>query len=533
LVADARAMQGGRRTAKENPDAEREFRGSWSGYERDKLFHNPDGAFPRFLDAAYVTGLDLEDDGRAAVPVDIDGDGDLDLVLHSLQGLRLMINRSPRRHFARLRLRATAGEPLALGAVARVSSGGIVQQDYVRITDGFLAQVPLDLHFGLGDTPRIERVEVDWPSGRRDSWLDVPADALVELVEGDPVARSRPLPCWPASATAVREAPTPGQVVAPPLGGGERRALVEPGKAAIVNFWSPTCAPCVRELPSLARLSSAFAGEASFSGVCVDSADLEAANRLLSEAGVVYPQFAADDSLMRTFFGESGAAPLPSTFVFDARGRLRRLFPRAISEPDLSELLASFRSEAVSAADLELRGRGALARRDFAAAEELLLKAEASSPGSASRWVDIGLARLGARRSGEAAAAFEKAVQLDPGEVQGLVNLGTARVEQGRVEEALDLYRRALAIRGEDAELLVNLGNAAAIANRLPAAHDAFQRACRADPQSAAAWTGLGKLLLAQNKPGEAAAALRRAIETGGDAREAEALLRKLGATRR
>ena len=100
----------------------RGFRGSFSGYERDRLFYNPDGG-GRFVQVAYVFGLDDDHDGRAAAPVDIDGDGDLDLALLTLRGLKLLENTSAPRRFARVRL-APRGSPAgALGAEVTLRAG--------------------------------------------------------------------------------------------------------------------------------------------------------------------------------------------------------------------------------------------------------------------------------------------------------------------------------------------------------------------------------------------------------------------------
>ncbi len=41
---------------------------------------------------------------------------------------------------------------------------------YTKYNDGksgYLSQSALPLYFGLGDAEKIERVEVDWPSGRK------------------------------------------------------------------------------------------------------------------------------------------------------------------------------------------------------------------------------------------------------------------------------------------------------------------------------------------------------------------------------
>ena len=48
------------------------------------------------------------------------------------------------------------------------------------------------LHFGLGPARKVDRVEVTWPSGRRDCYQGLAADAGYRLREGDPAPK--PLP---------------------------------------------------------------------------------------------------------------------------------------------------------------------------------------------------------------------------------------------------------------------------------------------------------------------------------------------------
>jgi len=58
----------------------------------------------------------------------------------------------------------------------------------------FLSANDARLHFGLGDTTRIEAVEVRWPSGHVDRFTSLTADAAYLLREGQ--ARASPLPGW-------------------------------------------------------------------------------------------------------------------------------------------------------------------------------------------------------------------------------------------------------------------------------------------------------------------------------------------------
>ena len=45
------------------------------------------------------------------------------------------------------------------------------------------------LHFGLGQARSIDRVEVTWPSGKRETYLGLAADTGCHLREGDPAPK--------------------------------------------------------------------------------------------------------------------------------------------------------------------------------------------------------------------------------------------------------------------------------------------------------------------------------------------------------
>jgi hypothetical protein len=41
------------------------------------------------------------------------------------------------------------------------------------------------LHFGLGKATRIDRIDVRWPSGRRESLVDVAVNRIIRVREGE------------------------------------------------------------------------------------------------------------------------------------------------------------------------------------------------------------------------------------------------------------------------------------------------------------------------------------------------------------
>ena len=370
-------------------------------------------------------GLDDDHDGRAAAPVDIDGDGDLDLALLTLRGLKLLENTSAPRRFARVRLAAGGSPANALGAEVVLRAGGVTRRDFVKLTEGFRAQVPLDLHFGLGDSTTVEMLEVRWLSGATGVWRDLPVDRLLVVDETAGTVEAEPLRRWSdGSRPTMTGAPSPA-VVAEELDGG--RGPLAGGRPAVINFWAPWCPPCNEELPQLVDLAGRYDGEVDFVGISVELDDLDSVRESIRRFGIPYPQFLADDAAMERFFGSEDEAALPATFVFDQDGRLRRLFRGAVTDAELDTLLASFRDEAVSEDTLRMLAETYLSAGDYARAAEFYERLAMLQP---TRLDQIGqawqrqrardwIAKARAQRAlGEVAAAREsygQALRLEPG----------------------------------------------------------------------------------------------------------------------
>ena len=108
---------------------------------------------------------------RSSVLFDLDEDGDLDIVTNDFNSAPqvLVSDLSQRRpiHWIKISLVGTASNRNGLGATVRVRAGGRVYTKYNDGKSGYLSQSVLPLYFGLGDADAIERIEVDWPSGRK------------------------------------------------------------------------------------------------------------------------------------------------------------------------------------------------------------------------------------------------------------------------------------------------------------------------------------------------------------------------------
>jgi hypothetical protein len=155
------------------------------GYaEPPHLFHNRGGG--QFVDIAAAVGGGFRDPkvGRGAAFADIDGDLDLDILITSNGGPAFLYrNDTPARGALRLTLRGTASNRDAIGAKVRVFAGPDRYTRMVKTGSSYLSQSELPLTFGLGRHAQADRIEIEWPSGRRQTLTGIKAGQRLVIEE--------------------------------------------------------------------------------------------------------------------------------------------------------------------------------------------------------------------------------------------------------------------------------------------------------------------------------------------------------------
>jgi enediyne biosynthesis protein E4 len=139
---------------------------SLSGYQQKRVWLN-DGA-GRFVNVAQAVGVGDVYDGRAVAMVDLWNRGVLDVVVANQRGPVLIYKNTvaPENKWISFELEGTASNRSAIGAEVRVFWDGKQQVQQITGGGGFCSQNQRRLHFGLGKNPRLEKVEIKWPSGK-------------------------------------------------------------------------------------------------------------------------------------------------------------------------------------------------------------------------------------------------------------------------------------------------------------------------------------------------------------------------------
>jgi hypothetical protein len=139
---------------------------SLSGYQQKHVWLN-DGS-GKFVNVATAVGVSDINDGRSVALVDLWNRGVLDVVVANQKGPLLVYKStvSSDNQWIDFQLEGSASNRSAIGAQVKVFWNGKQQLQTVMGGSGFCAQNDRRLHFGLGKNPRVEKVEIRWPSGR-------------------------------------------------------------------------------------------------------------------------------------------------------------------------------------------------------------------------------------------------------------------------------------------------------------------------------------------------------------------------------
>ena len=153
---------------------------------RNVLLKNDRGVF-RDVSRSAGTGLASAMSSRGAAFDDFDNDGRIDVaILNARDRSTILRNESHSgHHWFQLRLIGTSASRDSIGARVRIDAGGTRQYAEVHNGRGYQSHYGARLHFGLGVSERVDRIEIQWLGGNTRVLADVPVDQLLTVLEED------------------------------------------------------------------------------------------------------------------------------------------------------------------------------------------------------------------------------------------------------------------------------------------------------------------------------------------------------------
>lgn len=525
----------------------------FSGHERHCAFLNTGASGQgdgRFACISAISGLDLDDDGRAIAATDWDQDGDVDLWLSNRNGprLRFLRNESPaHNHFLTLRLLGNGKTTNrdAIGARVEVYTGEADAPHLIetlRAGEGFLGQSSKWLLFGLGTIDRIEKVVVHWPGAANseeleETFIGFEADQRYLLVQGSGTPVVSPSP-----ARELKIKPSPVEVPPPAdsarilldwqlpmlhlqyqtLDGKPRNLRFDERRPVLVNLWATSCAPCLKELAEFRdrkeelRRAGIDVVALSVDGLQDPLADPKVVEATLDQlrfpftVGLATPGSLSSLQLIHDLqMVLTQPLPVPTSFLVDARGQLIAIYLGPVSVDDLLHDLQN--SDGTSRERFiyssPLPGRVI----DHERMDQLRLQLEVQLR---FKWASI-IEQVG--RLQEAARHYQDIVILKPDYAAAQNNLGSVLARLGRFQPAQQHLILAIEAKPNFAYAHFNLANVYKDIGEISDSIREYEETLRIEPDNAIYHFGLGLALLQSGEYQLAANCHERATQLDDD----------------
>src|SRR5437667_7515618 len=164
---------------------ERDWGTTWA--QRPQLFRNLDGT--KFQEIPPASGSGLADviPARGAAFGDLFNDGHTDVVLNNMDSAPMLLRNVVKNdnHWLTFKLVGGGKSPRdAIGAKVFVTAGGVRQRADLISGGSYGSSSDQRLHFGLGTATKVERVEIHWPSGKKEEIAVSGVDRILTVLEG-------------------------------------------------------------------------------------------------------------------------------------------------------------------------------------------------------------------------------------------------------------------------------------------------------------------------------------------------------------
>ena len=166
------------------------FGTTWA--QRPQLFKNLEGSRFQEVPPATGSGLAKPIPARGAAFGDLFNNGHIDVVINNLDSQPTLLRNvvKNKNHWVELKLVGNGKSPRdAIGAKVFLTIGKVRQRADVFSGGSYGSNSDPRVHFGLGSSRKIDKIEIEWPSGTKQEVTVSHVDRIYTVVEGKALIR--------------------------------------------------------------------------------------------------------------------------------------------------------------------------------------------------------------------------------------------------------------------------------------------------------------------------------------------------------
>ena len=134
---------------------------------------------------------DYDDDGKVDIYVTVNGqqveDGKGNNVFDANQGKGILFHNetSTKNNWLKIRLEGKVSNRDGFGALVSVFVNNDEYKQSLISGQGYFSSNAKELYFGLKDANKVDRIDVSWPSGIKQTFQDIPTKQTIYILEGE------------------------------------------------------------------------------------------------------------------------------------------------------------------------------------------------------------------------------------------------------------------------------------------------------------------------------------------------------------
>ncbi len=138
-------------------------------------------------------GIEFKGFSNGSTYADLDNDGDLEIIINNIDDKASIFENfsSKKNNYLSMNFKGSKTNPFGIGVKVTIRSNNLKQYQELTLTRGFQSSVAPRIHFGIGNSQKIDSVVVTWPDNKQQVLTNVNRNQFLKIDYKDAIEKSK------------------------------------------------------------------------------------------------------------------------------------------------------------------------------------------------------------------------------------------------------------------------------------------------------------------------------------------------------